>query len=206
MAKAIDDLKLQGRKITSTVLHAAVGNRGSMSTLLRLKNKIEGVQPPSEDSPAAIKSFHEVWALAVTEGRKEQENQVAQLREDLNALATENERLDGLAVDCAHVRATVEAERDSVLAEQKALQANLVKATEETKQVLEKLAEERSVHARALAASREELSAETHKLHAVELEVVQLKANNGTQPPRKPGRPPKQKASEELRSDTGIPG
>ena len=33
VAKAIKDLEAQGKKVTCTSLHAALGNRGSMSTL-----------------------------------------------------------------------------------------------------------------------------------------------------------------------------
>ena len=72
VAKAIKDLEAQGKKVTCTSLHAALGNRGSMSTLLRLKAEIEGSPAPIADSPTGLKTFREVWTLAVTEGRQQQ--------------------------------------------------------------------------------------------------------------------------------------
>ena len=163
-----------------------------MSTLVRLKAELEGVLPPIADSPTGVKAFREVWTLAVAEGRQQQEGVNAQLREELKALATENERLDGLAVEFAHTKERAEAERDHVLAEQKALQVDLVNATEQTKQVLERLADERAAHAKELAASRHELAGEVRKLHEVELELVRLNPNGDLRAPRPSGRPPKQ--------------
>jgi hypothetical protein len=68
VARAIKDLESHGKKVTCTSLHAALGNRGSMSTLLRLKAEIEGTPAPIADSPAALKLFREVWVSAVAEG------------------------------------------------------------------------------------------------------------------------------------------
>jgi len=195
VAKALKDLEAQGKKVTLTSIHASLGNRGSMSTLVRLKAEIEGASPTVADSPVALKNFHDVWAQAVAEGRQQQEALVAQLREEMTALATENERLDGLAVEFDHTREKAEAERDHVLGEQKTLQTELVKATEQTKQVLERLADERAAHAKELAASRQELADEVLKLHALQLEMARLNQNAGTPTPRPRGRPPKQKES-----------
>ena len=129
----------------------------------------------------------------MTEGCQQQEGVNAQLREELKALATENERLDGLALEFANAKERAEAERGRVLEEQKALQPDLVKATEQTKQVLERLADERAAHAKELAASRHELASEVCKLHNVELELVRLKPNGDLRAPKPRGRPPKQK-------------
>jgi Skp family chaperone for outer membrane proteins len=128
-----------------------------------------------------LKTFREVWALAVTEGCQQQEGVIAQLREELKAVATENERLDGLGVEFAHAKETAEAERDRLVAEQRTLQAGLVKGAEQTKQVLEDLAEERAARARELAAIRQELAQEVQKVHKMELELVRFKPSDGNQ-------------------------
>ena len=84
----------QSKKPTLAAVHAALNNRGSMSTLVRLKAEIEAAAPPG-DSADGLKAFREVWALAVDEGRNQQEAVVLELRESVKALAMENERLEG---------------------------------------------------------------------------------------------------------------
>ncbi len=184
VAKAIEGLKARGIKVTCTALHAALGNRGSMSTLLRLKSEVEGTTTPKTDSPDGLKAFRDLWELAVAEGRQLQEGTVVQLREELQALATENERLDGLAVEFQHATKAAEAERDRVLAEHRTLQGDLLKATAEAKVLLEKLADERGNHGKEMAAVRQ-------RVHELELEVAGSKDNSAV-PPRRRGRHPKQ--------------
>ena len=159
-----------------------------MSTLLRLKAEIEGSPAPIADSPTGLKTFREVWTLAVTEGRQQQEGVIAQLREELKAVATENERLDGLAVEYAHAKETAEAERDRLVVEQSTLQAGLVKEAEQTNQVLGELAEERAARAKELATMRQELAHEVQKVHQMELELVRIKPINDTPTVMRRGR------------------
>jgi len=194
MAKAMKDLEAQGKKVTCTSLHAALGNRGSMSTLLKLKAEIDGASAPVADSPEALKLFRDVWMMAVTEGRNQQEGLVKQLKEELTALAVENERLEGLTLEYARAKEAAEAERDRVVEDHNVLQADLVKGALQAKQVLEKLADERAAHATELAAVRQQLVEEVRKLHELELELVRLKTL-ATQVPREHGGPPSKTAS-----------
>lgn len=166
VAQAMKDLNVQGKKVTCTALHAALGNRGSMSTLLRLKAEVQGSEPVA-DSPAGLKTFREVWALAVTEGQQLQQIAIAQLREEVTALATENERLDGQAL-------AADFERERALAELKSLQSGIVKAADETNRALRTLADERAAHAKELANIRQELASKVRKLHELELELTRL--------------------------------
>ena len=87
----------QGKKPTLMAVHAALGHKGSMSTLVRLKAEIEAETKRSADSPEGLQAFRSVWAAARAEGRKEQELAIAELQENLQAMATENERLQGVA-------------------------------------------------------------------------------------------------------------
>ena len=50
------------------------------------------------DSSEGLKAFRVVWALAVDEGRKQQDAVLLELRDSIKALATENERLEGTAM------------------------------------------------------------------------------------------------------------
>src|ERR1017187_9922873 len=94
VVKALAELSAKGKKATLAMLHAAVGNRGSMSTLVRIKGEIEAEAQPVEDSAEALHAFREIWALAVEQGRKQQESVLFECRESLKVLCAENERFD----------------------------------------------------------------------------------------------------------------
>ena len=94
VGKAISHLVGQGKRPTLAALHAALDNRGSMTTLVRLKAEIDAATRSATDSPEALEVFRKVWALARDEERKEQDRQMAELRESIKALAAENERLE----------------------------------------------------------------------------------------------------------------
>jgi len=93
--RAIQALASQGKKTAFAALHAALDNRGSMSTLVRLKAKIEAGAQPVTDSPEALKAFGEIWSLAVEEGRKKREAVLLKLKETNATLAVDNEHLEG---------------------------------------------------------------------------------------------------------------
>jgi hypothetical protein len=187
VAKAMHDLAAQGKKATLATLHAALNNRGSMSTLVRLKSEIEAATQPVSDSPDALKAFREIWVLAVKEGRAQQEAINVELRENLNALAAENERLEGVTV-AAHNRATeleqaasrAEAELNRVRAEQgRALdqsQAALVAAGTQAADALQKLAGVQAAHAAEVATIQKDLAAAVAKSHELELKLVRTQA------------------------------
>ncbi len=69
-----------------------------MSTLVRLKSESEAAAKPASDSPEGLKALREIWALAVEEGRAQQEAITAELRENLASPAAENERLEVTAM------------------------------------------------------------------------------------------------------------
>jgi hypothetical protein len=71
--KAMAELVAKGRKVTLATLHAALGNRGSLSTLVRLKAEIETPSAATQDSEEALNAFRQVWGLAQSEARKQQE-------------------------------------------------------------------------------------------------------------------------------------
>jgi chromosome segregation ATPase len=187
VAKALEALKAQGKKTTLSTLHAALGNRGSLSTLLKLKAEVEGVASSPADSPTGLNLFRELWSLATTEGRQQAEQSLAQAREELTALVNENERLDGIALaaeerakELERAKASLETElhevKHALAKEQQVLQAELLKATEQASQTIQKLAEERSAHAAELMTLRDELASGVRKAHELELELVRIRA------------------------------
>ena len=187
VAKAIRDLAAQGKKPTLAMLHAALHNRGSMSTLVRLKAEIEAAAQPAADSPDALKAFREIWALAVEEGRLQSEAVVADLRENLRTVAVENERLDGTATaaqtrvaELEQAVSKAEGELSRVRTEQEQAlgrsQAALVQASAQAAEALEKLAEVQASRSADVAGLQRDLASAVAKAHELELKLVRAQA------------------------------
>ncbi len=187
VGNAIAQLVGHGKKPTLVALHAALDNRGSMSTLIRLKAEIEAEARRPMDSPDALEAFREVWSIARNEGRQEQEQAVAELRESLQSLAAENERLEGEA-GAAQMRATVleqaqakaetelqhlriSAERDLSRATSTMRDAGLQAA-----KALQQLADARGDHASQVTTLQTELTAAQRNAHEFELQLVRARA------------------------------
>ena len=177
----------QGKKPTLMAVHAALGHKGSMSTLVRLKAEIEAEARRAADSSEGLQAFRNVWALARAEGRKEQETAIAELQENLQAVATENERLQGVAA-AAETRAmdlkTAIAKTEAELKESRAsternlgqISINLGLASSQAAKALQELADARSAHAARLAELQNELTAAHQTSHAFELQLVRARA------------------------------
>ena len=184
---AIRQLIGQGKKPTLVALHAALENKGSISTFVRLKGEIDAEAQRSTDSPDALEAFREVWDLARAEGRTEQEQAVAELRDNLRSLASENERLEGMAA-AAQKRATdfegqkfkaetelglfrISAERDLSRAASTMRDSGIQAET-----ALRELADARSAHATQVATLQAELTAAHRSAHEFELQLVRARA------------------------------
>ena len=168
-----------------------------MSTLVRLKAEIESAAQPVTDSPEGLKAFREVWALAVDEGRKQQEAVLVELRESVKALATENERLEGTAlaaqnhaaeIEQAKSRAETELSRvkTQIEGERKHATTALAEATTQAAGALQKLAEAQAAHAAQVTVLQSDLTGAVRKAHELELQLVRAEAlleAKGIQPP-----------------------
>jgi chromosome segregation ATPase len=205
VSKAVGDLVRQGKKPTLVALHAALNNRGSMSTLVRLRGEIEAAAQPVADSPDGLKAFREVWAMAVDEGRQQQEAVLVELRESLNGLAAENERLEGVAVaaqnhaaELDHAKSRAETElsqfKSQVEGELKQTRTAQAEATTQAAAALQNLAEARAAHAAQVLALQDDLTAAVRKAHEHELNLVRVEAlleAKGIQAPMAEPRKPK---------------
>jgi uncharacterized phage infection (PIP) family protein YhgE len=189
VAKAMDDLVHRGKRPTLIAIHAALNHRGSMSTVVKLKSEIEAAAQPATDSSEGLRVFREVWALAVEEGRQQQEAVIGELRENLQALAAENERLDGLAAAAKDAQAAAEDElhrvRTKLETELSSAQAALIQAGAQAAAALEKLAETQASHSAEVAALQRDLINANRAAHERELELVKfqerLKTKGGPQ-------------------------
>lgn len=197
VSKAMLNLASAGKKTTINAIYAALNGRGSMSTIVRLKAEIDAATKSETDSSAGIKAFREVWALAVDEGRKQQEVVLIELRDSLKALAVENERMEGATMalqnqinDLEKAKSRAETELNQVRVrtegEVKLARTALTEATTQAAAALQRLAEAQTSHARQIAALQAELTAATRKSHDLEMQLVRssalLEAQEITQP------------------------
>jgi ribosomal protein L20 len=186
--RAMADLSAKGRKTTLAALHAALDHRGSMSTLIRLKAEIEAPPSALRDSEEALNAFRQLWNTAQEDARKQQGATIADLQETLKKLATENERLDGVAA--AAERRCAELEQAKSAAETEALQIRakiesdlsraqgaLSDANAQAARALEKLAKVQSEHAAELADMQRKLSETLAKAHDQEIRLVRAEAS-----------------------------
>jgi chromosome segregation ATPase len=187
VGNAIAQLVGQGKKSTLVALHAALDNRGSMSTLVRLKGEFEAETQRLADSPEALEAFRKVWDLARAEGRKEQEQALAELRDNLQSLAAENERLEGTAAACQKRAVDLDAAKSKAESEMQLARVNaereLNRATStmrdagiQAAKALQDLADARAAHATQVAALQADLTEAQHNAHEFELQLVRARA------------------------------
>jgi chromosome segregation ATPase len=177
--KAITDLKASGKKVTLMALHGALGHRGSMSTLVKIKAELEAEAQPVRDSEEGLQAFREIWALAREEGRRQQESVNAGLQQDIQTLARENERLEGEATASANearefqkAKLHAETELADVKRQLAKSQDSLIQANKETQAALEKFAAEQAAH----QGTHQELKKAIKKAHELELDLVRSRA------------------------------
>lgn len=181
--KALDSLTAAGKKPTLKALHAALGNRGSMSTLVKLKSEIEAdaVRPVFSDE--AEQAFRNVWNAAVAEGRKQKEAEIAALKEAQEALMSELETMEGKVV-ASNTRV---ADLEKLQSE---LTGEVTKATEEVTraraagethamklaEALERIERLQTSHAAEIARLREQFDQANTKAHELELKLARAEA------------------------------
>jgi len=188
VAKTLATLTAEkGKKPTLAVLHAALGNRGSTSTLVAMLKEIEADLRPATEAGEAFKTFLEIWELAMDEGRNQSEAKIKELTDIQNTLCQDNIRLEGAATAAQERAATLEKENaglQSELVQTKAelekrlneAQAALVDANGRVSQAFEKLAQTQSAHASEVTTLRAERDKAIEKQRTTELELAVCKA------------------------------
>ena len=187
VSKAIADLAQQGKRPTLAAIHAALNHRGSMSTLVRLKSELQAAAQSQNDSPEGLNAFRQTWAMAVAEGRQQQESVVTELRDSLSAVGGENEKLEGLLVaaqnraeelSLAKSRAETELMESQHRLHQDLVDARTVAAQANAKaaQAFEHLVECQVKHTTQMAALQTERDAAVNKTHELEIKLVRALA------------------------------
>ena len=135
---AIANLRARGEQVTIEKLRQEVG-RGSITTLLRLRNEIlEPETPETDRDPEALNAFRQIWQAAVEAGRKGEAGTTAEARAEAEALSREAERLENecslLEKQLAETRAALNrALEDAATARQEAKEARTAVAAEQAK-------------------------------------------------------------------------
>lgn len=188
MAKAMHDLQANGKPVTLNSVHAALGFRGSMTTVNKLFKEIKAsAKTTPEPDQEALKTFGEVWTRAMDAGRKQNAMIIEQQEADLQALGQENERLDGLVVAAQAQTETLQKEKsdlESQLTRATAglgsqlnqAQAALVEAHGRAAQAFQQLSEAQRAHVEEIAFLQAELNKAVQKSHTAEMELVACKA------------------------------
>ena len=150
---------------------------------MKLKAEVEAEALTQADSPEGIRAFRELWALAFDERRKQKEIEAEELRQALDALATENEKLDAHLTAANSRMAEVEKQRDGLVAELAKANDQVTAARAAGEQHSTKLAEalERTTklqeaHAKELADLRLQLATTERQAHSLELKLARAEA------------------------------
>lgn len=186
IATAMADLTAKGKRPTLTAIHAAIGNKGSMSTVVKLKAEVEAAQMPA-DSPESLQVFRSVWAQACEEGRKGHEGEVSELKNGITVLSTENDRLEGLImasqtrigeleVSLQNAEDKYRATRDHQELELAQAKDAAIRANAESGVAYKRLAEVQTDHATKLAALQSELDLRIGRICALESALARANA------------------------------
>jgi chromosome segregation ATPase len=183
VAKAIENLKDSGKKSTIAAIHAALGNKGSLSTVVKLKAEIEADAIAQGDSAEGLKAFRELWALAIEEGRKQKEAEAEEMRQALDALSAENQKLDGQVAGANNRIAEVEKQRDGLVSDLAkanervaATRATADQNANKLADALERIGALQASHAKELASLRQQLASAEKQAHAFELKLARTEA------------------------------
>ena len=183
VAAAISKLKAAGKKTTLQAIHAALDNRGSISTLVRLKAEVEAGAVAERDSEEGLRAFRDLWALAIDEGKKVKEAEIAELREALDATADEAERAQGETLAVRERLTAIEAQRDSLISDLAAANAAVTTSradgaehSSKIAEVLERVAKLQESHAHDRQRLELEIRTEHDRAHKLEIELAKLQA------------------------------
>ena len=187
VATALTELSKNGKKPTLVALRAALGNRGSITTLVKLKRELESAAQEVAYSEDALQAFKGVWNMAYEEGRRQQQIVTANLQENIQALAVENERLEAAtaAAECRSIeleRAKSAAQtemfesRAKLERELSQAQAALAQANAQAAKALENLAAVQSAHAAEISVLQRRINEMTQQVHEQELKRVRAES------------------------------
>ena len=196
--RAIDDLTKTGKKATIASIHASVGGRGSLTTILKLKQEIDAERNLEKDKAKVLEVFHQLWPLALDEARQECTAEIEDMRSTIQALANENEAMEGSASVHEDAIRKVADQRDSLMLElsesNKQLTATRANADQYVQQLAamqEKMEALREAHESETAKLQNDMEFERERNRGLEIKCARAEAELGVakekaEPPKRP--------------------
>lgn len=189
--RAIDELTKAGKKATIASIYASVGGRGSLTTILKLKNEIGADRNLEKDKAKVLEVFHQLWPLALDEARQECTAEIEDMRSTIQALANENEAMEGAASVHEDAIRKVADQRDSLMLELSATRANADQYVQQLAATQEKMEALREAHESEGAKLQDDLKSERERNRELEIKCARAEAELGVakekvEPPKRP--------------------
>jgi predicted nuclease with TOPRIM domain len=161
VAQAIKDLEAKNKKPTLQALYIQLGQQGSMSTLHQLKTELDVESKGKFDSEELMTATRNVMALALDSARKMTQQELAECRDDMAAISSENERIEGTIELQQDKLALLQTEKDKLASELVQVQTKLTDA-------LQKLNDAQAAHSADTAAL-------VKSAHEKDIEITKLR-------------------------------
>ena len=172
VANAIDALKRGGRQVSLPAIRAALGNKGSMTTIQELKKQLDDAEAANQDPPHALIAFRQIWVEAVNLGRAQRDSEIADLQEVNRTISSELRILEGEVIAARTL--AVEAMDKYEVALKKLSEANdaLIKARQESDHHSSRFMNAVEQHQEAMRKEKELFNAEQARAHDLELHLA----------------------------------
>lgn len=199
VAATIQQLRAAGKNPSIAAIHAALGNKGSLTTVMKLKRDVEqGTSPAVPDDSEALAHFRQLWQAAVSIGRQQRDVELAEQNDTVDALATENTRLEAACIGMGERISELSQQRDQLIADlaqaqrdvataQAAGQTHAASAAEALGRLADwqrgaeiAAAEIRERHAADLATAHKRGVDAEHEAHQVKIQLATAKAQLGS--------------------------
>lgn len=204
MAKAMAILKQDGNQNPSLpAIRAAVGNKGSMSTIAGFKKELDDEALAAQDPPDALQAFRAIWAQAVQVGRAQRDSEVADLQELARELSSESKEFEGEATASRSAATAVTQKYEVSLVQLNRANEALIAARADAERNATKLVEVMEESRREADHLRNQLTAEKNRAHELELKLAhrasanEAPTNTPSTKKRGPRRTPKVAAQRE---------
>jgi chromosome segregation ATPase len=176
VTKAIAALKTAGIKTTRQAVHAFMGSKGSMSTVVKFMRELESEEKKTSATPEEEEAFHTIWNSAKDEGRAERDETIKDLEDAITTLSSEVEALTGESTALRAQAADAIKKHEEAAAREIKLRDDLTSATEKGERNATKLVEVMENHQQEAQHLRLQLDQANSRAHAFELDLAGARA------------------------------
>jgi chromosome segregation ATPase len=167
--KAIEGLKSSGKTPTMAAIYAALGSRGSMTTICKIKAELDQPQQP-QPTEEAQQAFRNLWQQAYEAGRTSAAMQQQEFERALAVADTRIEELDGELVASKTLADDLEMARAALAADL----AQVATRNLEISNLLDEMNRLRKSHAEELKILKDKLDSAVAATHSAEIAKASL--------------------------------